>query len=64
MMEMAASPKGWATFAWQSDYGQFYLVDREDQAFEAPTEITPEMEEHSLFVMTSGITVYTQSCLQ
>lgn len=64
MMEMAASPKGWATFAWQSDYGQFYLVDRGDQAFEAPTEITPEMEEHSLFVMTSGITVYTQSCLQ
>ena len=21
------SPRGWATFAWQSDYGQFYLVD-------------------------------------
>ncbi|CDZ67957.1 hypothetical protein NFO65_26305 [Neorhizobium galegae] len=64
MMEMAASPKGWATFAWQSDYGQFYLVDREDEAFEPPTEITPEMEARCLFVMPSGITVYTQSCLQ
>jgi hypothetical protein len=61
---MAASPKGWATFAWQSHYGQFYLVDREDEAFEPPVEITPEMEGRCHFVMSSGITVYTLSCLQ
>ncbi|TDK31278.1 hypothetical protein E2F50_20265 [Rhizobium deserti] len=61
---MAASPKGWTTMAWQSDYGQFYLMDRNDKAFEAPVEITPEMEARCLFVMPSGITIYTQSCLQ
>jgi L-lysine 2,3-aminomutase len=58
---VAASPRGWATFAWQSDYGQFYLVD---EAFLAPVEITAEMEARCLSVMSSGITVYTQSCLQ
>jgi hypothetical protein len=58
------SPLGWATFAWQSDYGQFYLIDREDTGFEAPVEITAEMEKKNLFVMPAGITVYTQSCLQ
>jgi hypothetical protein len=64
MMEMAASPKGWATFAWQSDYGQFYLVDREDKAFEPPVEITPEIEARSLCVTPNGLVIYTQSCLQ
>jgi hypothetical protein len=64
MTEMAASPKGWATFAWQSDYGQFYLVDREDRAFEPPAEITPETEGRSLCVMPHGLVIYTQSCLQ
>ena len=61
---MFLSPRGWATLAWQSDYGQFYLLDRKDSAFEAPVEITPELEARSLFVMPSGITIYTQSCLQ
>ena len=64
MTGMAPSPKGWTTLAWQSDYGQFYLVDREDDAFEPPVEITPEMEARCLAVMPSGITIYTQSCLQ
>jgi len=64
MLEMAASPKGWTTLAWQSDYGQFYLKDRKDEAFEAPVDITPEMEANSLAAMPSGIVVYTQSSLQ
>lgn len=46
------SPRGWATFAWQSDYGQFYLVDHEDSTFTAPIEITPEMERRSFFQYT------------
>ena len=54
MTGMAPSPKGWATLAWQSDYGQFYLVDREDEAFEAPVEITAEMEARSLCVTPRG----------
>ncbi|OQP87748.1 hypothetical protein BTR14_04085 [Rhizobium rhizosphaerae] len=61
---MFVSPKGWATFAWQSDYGQFYLIDGEDAAFEAPVEITEAMAAQSFFVMPAGITVYTGSCLQ
>lgn len=39
-------------------------MDREDKIFEAPVDITEEMEAKCLFVMPSGITVYTQSCLQ
>ena len=58
------SARGWATFAWQSDYGQFYLVDCEDPAFTPPVEITPEMERRSLFVTPAGLVVYTQGCLQ
>jgi len=49
--------------AWQSDYGQFYLLDREDDTFEPPVEITPEMEPRCLAVMPSGVTVHTQFCL-
>ncbi len=56
------SPRGWASFAWQSDYGQFYLVDP-GAPFAAPVEITPEMERRSLFVPPSGLVVYTASCL-
>ena len=52
MTRMAPSPKGWATFAWQSDYGQFYLVDREDVA---PVENTMEMEARSLCVTPRGL---------
>lgn len=61
MTRMAPSPKGWATFAWQSDYGQFYLVDREDVA---PVENTMEMEARSLCVTPRGLVIYTQSSLQ
>ncbi len=38
---MAASPKGWTTLAWQSDDGQFYLMDRDENAFEGTTGIAP-----------------------
>jgi len=60
---MFLSPKGWATLAWQSDYSQFYLVDRDEKAFEAPVEITADMEARSLAVMPSGIVIYTQDSL-
>jgi hypothetical protein len=61
---MSSSPRGWANFAWQSNYGQFYLVDRADHAFTAAIEITPEMEARNLAVTSSGLVIYTQSCLQ
>jgi hypothetical protein len=56
--------RGWATLAWQADYGQFYLIDREDSSFLPPTDITPEIEARSLFVPGSGLVVYTSGCLQ
>ncbi|MFD1330488.1 hypothetical protein ACFQ4O_00545 [Methylopila musalis] len=59
-----ASPQGWARFAWQSDYGQFYLVDCGDVAFEAPVEITPQMEQTGVATPKAGLVVYTQGCLQ
>ncbi|WP_426960281.1 hypothetical protein [Muricoccus radiodurans] len=55
---------GSATFAWQADYGQFYLTDPEDPTFRPPVEITPEMEARSLFVPATGLVVYTGDCLQ
>ena len=58
------SPRGWATFAWQSDYGQFYLVDHETPDFAAPIEITPDMEQRSLFVPPTGLVIYTEGSLQ
>lgn len=57
------SPRGWATFAWQSDYGQFYLVDFEDAMFVAPENITPEMMERCLFMPAAGLVIYTESSL-
>ncbi|WP_426955806.1 hypothetical protein [Muricoccus radiodurans] len=56
--------RGWATFAWQSDYGQFYLIDCEDEAFRAPVEITAEMERRRVVAPASGLVVYTEGCLQ
>lgn len=56
--------RGWATLAWQSDYGQFYLIDEQDLAFEAPIEITPEIEARSLFALPMGFVIYTADCLQ
>ena len=58
------SPRGWATFAWQSDYGQFYLIDPEDSMFTPPIEISQEMERQSFFVTQTGLVVYTGGCLQ
>lgn len=60
---MFLSPRGWATFAWQSDYSQFYLIDRGDEAFEAPVEITAEIEKQSYATMSAGVVVYTQDSL-
>jgi len=61
---MIRSLLGWARFAWQSDYGQFYLIDCQDHDFAAPVEITPDIESRGLSVMPSGIVVYTQDSLQ
>lgn len=55
---------GWANFAWQADYGQFYLIDLEDLAFEAPTSFTEEMETRRVIALSSGLVVYTNDCLQ
>jgi hypothetical protein len=56
--------RGWATFAWQADYGQFYLIDAGDADFLAPTEITAEMERRRLQALPRGLVVYTEGCLQ
>jgi hypothetical protein len=56
--------RGWATFAWQSDYGQFYLIDRGEPSFQPPMEITAEIESRSLFVPPTGLVIYTNDCLQ
>ena len=56
--------RGWATFAWQSDYGQFYLIDREDVDFLAPEVVTSEMMSASFHVPPTGLVVYTGDCLQ
>ena len=60
---MFLSPRGWATFAWQSDYSQFYLIDRGDEAFEAPVEITAEIENQSYAAVSAGVVIYTQDSL-
>lgn len=61
---MTSAVRGWATLAWQSDYGQFYVLDCEDDVFQPPVEMTAEMTAHSLFVPPAGLVVYTGDCLQ
>ena len=61
---MILSPRGWATFAWQSDYGQLYLVDRNDLSFRAPEIITDEMMQRGLCALPKGLVIYTNDCLQ
>jgi hypothetical protein len=56
--------RGWATFARQSNYGRFYLIDCEDAAFRPPTKFTIETEMRSLYVSTTGMVIYTADCLQ
>ncbi|WP_144631117.1 hypothetical protein [Bordetella genomosp. 13] len=55
---------GGARFAWQSDYGQFYLIDMQDTGFLAPEDITQEMVSRRCFVPAVGLVVYTAGCLQ
>ena len=55
---------GSATFAWQADYGQFYLIDCKDEAFLAPTQITTEMEARRVVAPIAGLVIYTNDCLQ
>jgi hypothetical protein len=56
--------RGGATFAWQSDYAQFYLVDGDDPRFEAPVDITNEMTVRRWHRMASGLVVYSNDSLQ
>lgn len=55
---------GSARLAWQSDYGQFYLVDLGDADFTPPITITPEMERSRFKTTPAGLVVYTADCLQ
>lgn len=55
---------GGATFAWQSDYGQFYLIDCADKTFKAPVDMTHEIMARNYAVMPSGFVIYTNDCLQ
>jgi len=55
---------GSARLAWQSDYGQFYLVDLRDTAFTPPMAITPVMERQRFQATPAGLVVYTADCLQ
>lgn len=55
---------GGATFAWQSDYSQFYLIDGDHAAFVAPCDVTPEMEARGWAITPGGLVVYTQDCLK
>ena len=54
---------GWAQFAWQADYGQFYLIDRDEEAFLAPQIFTPEMEVERVIAPERGLVVYTEDSL-
>ncbi len=56
--------RGGATLAWQSDYGQFYVVDGEDPRFDAPEVITPLMQSRRWHRMATGVVVYTNDSLQ
>ncbi len=56
--------RGGATFAWQSDYAQFYLVDADHEAFVAPIDITAEMMAQSFAVCPNGLVIYTEDCLR
>jgi hypothetical protein len=58
------SYRGGATFAWQSDYAQFYVVDGGDSQFEAPSDITAEMMVRRWHCTPTGLVVYTNDCLQ
>lgn len=55
---------GGVRLAWQSDYGQFYLVDCSDAAFLALVDITQEIMARNYFVTPTGLVVYTNGCLQ
>ena len=55
--------QGWANFAWQSDFGQFYLIDCEEHdTFQAPAE--PEIVSKNCHAPARGLVVYTNGCLQ
>jgi hypothetical protein len=58
------SYRGGATFAWQPDYRQFYVVDSAHTLFQAPEDITSEMMLRRWHGMATGLAVYTNDCLQ
>lgn len=56
--------RGGAALSWQSDYSQFYLVDSADPRFEAPVDITADMQKRRWQVLSTGLVVYTRDWLQ
>lgn len=56
--------RGSAALSWQSDYGQFYLIDSADPCFEAPTVITEEMAKRRWQRLPAGLAIYTRDWLQ
>lgn len=57
------SYRGGAALSWQSDYGQFYLVDSNDPRFEAPIDIGSASLERRWQRLSSGLVVYTRDWL-
>lgn len=59
------SYRGGASFAWQSDYAQVYLVDAGSASnFRAPEDITSEMMQRRWHGVPSGLVVCTNDTLQ
>jgi hypothetical protein len=55
---------GGTTLSWQSDYGQFYLIDSADTQFAAPTDIAVIESAGGAVALPGGLVVYTADCLQ
>ena len=55
--------RGGAALSWQSDFSQFYLVDSNDPRFEAPVNITEEMQKKRWQRLSTGLVVYTRDWL-
>lgn len=59
------SYRGGSALSWQSDYGQFYLLDLDAAAaFTAPVDISDEMMRKRWHQTPGGLVVYTNDCLQ
>ncbi len=55
--------RGGVALSWQSDYSQVYLVDSADPRFEAPVNITEQMQKRRWQRLSTGLVVYTRDWL-